>query len=113
MTCKDCIHYEVCGYGLVKPEDAVCDSFKDKSRFVELPCKVGDRVYFHDLVQTDDCEAHYYVDDAVVIAIRIELGGVKYITWNMVFSNKDFGKTVFLTLEEAEAKLKEMQDVKR
>lgn len=48
MTCKDCVHYEVC-----KEQDAMlgenkideivgvenhCEFFKPKSRFVELPC---------------------------------------------------------------------------
>ncbi len=46
MTCKDCIHYSVC---FITDEDVEkevgkfgCDDFKDKSRFVELPCNVGD-----------------------------------------------------------------------
>ena len=43
MTCKDCIHYEACknlyeihGDGL-SGNSHVCDYFKDRSRFVELP----------------------------------------------------------------------------
>ena len=58
MACKDCIHYDVCGgYTLTDldcdvfhyaregradeiPDIEVrCSDFKDKSRFVELPCK--------------------------------------------------------------------------
>lgn len=45
MTCKDCIHYDVCQdydhrvmlfYNIAKK----CKYFKDKSRIIELPCKV-------------------------------------------------------------------------
>lgn len=45
MTCKDCIHYQVCQdydhrvmlfYNIAKK----CEYFKDKSRIIELPCKV-------------------------------------------------------------------------
>lgn len=38
VTCKDCVHYDVCNRILNRLE--VCDQFKDKTRFVELPCKV-------------------------------------------------------------------------
>ena len=49
MTCKDCVHYEVCyliehyGADIEGVED--CIHFKPKSRFVELPCEVGQTVY--------------------------------------------------------------------
>ena len=50
-TCKDCIHFESCknlyetyGEGL-SGDSYVCDFFKDRSRFVELPCNMGDTVY--------------------------------------------------------------------
>ncbi len=55
MTCKECVHYEVCmDYtDLSKSELAqnflethlLCDHFKPKSRFVELPCEVGQKIY--------------------------------------------------------------------
>ena len=43
-TCRDCIHHEICVL-LLQNTDAVCNGFADKSRYVELPCKVGDTVY--------------------------------------------------------------------
>ena len=49
MTCKDCIHYEVCQYkynimSKLKNDDVqkYCLNFKDKSKFIEMPCEVGD-----------------------------------------------------------------------
>lgn len=55
-TCKDCVHFEVCElkrnhYYLGKPIGEVndaefaCRHFKNKLRFVALPCKIGDTVY--------------------------------------------------------------------
>ena len=38
MTCEDCIHFEVCCY--VDRGLPICDSFKDKSKFIELPCPI-------------------------------------------------------------------------
>lgn len=52
MTCKDCVHYEVCGKGVdgamdsdqmifesrCPREEFDCTDYKPKSRFVELPC---------------------------------------------------------------------------
>lgn len=59
MTCeKHCLHWEVCK--LTPPEYATakyytfcncaekCECFKDKSKYIELPCKVGDTVYVLD-----------------------------------------------------------------
>ena len=59
MTCKDCIHYDACGRKTlhfanklyrkdVNDIEKWCETFKDKSRFVELPCNVGDTVYWID-----------------------------------------------------------------
>lgn len=46
-SCKDCIHFEVCNSRFPDPnnERLICEQFKDRSRFVELPCKVGDTIY--------------------------------------------------------------------
>ncbi len=128
MTCKDCIHYEVCreydrafwGHTSnkhsdlinAKPED--CPYFKDRSRFVELPCRVGDKVYFNNV----------HLRYARVIAIYIDASGGMFdldITTNIAtatgyehFINKDYtfediGRRLFLTREEAEQALKERE----
>ena len=50
--CKNCLHSDVCimtsELGFNKAErmfDFDCKHFKDRNKFVELPCKVGDIVY--------------------------------------------------------------------
>ena len=36
-TCEDCIHYDICLGAFGALVSRVCDSFKDKSKFIELP----------------------------------------------------------------------------
>ena len=130
-SCKDCVHVEVCreyveglaaarGVRLsVKELDSVlecddCKHFKDHSRFVELPCRVGDKVYFNNV----------HLRYARVIAIYIDASGGMFdldITTNIAtatgyehFINKDYtfediGRRLFLTREEAEQALKERE----
>lgn len=57
MTCKDCIHFEVCDSGRhigeYVEDDGVyqdgvekeCATFHDKERFIELPGRIGATVY--------------------------------------------------------------------
>lgn len=117
-TCKECIHYEVCrALCKSKKELVTCVVFRDRSRFVELPCKVGDRVYLDNL----------HIKYADVIGIYIDaFGGVfdLRICTNIPLANgfgyeyfiskdytfEDIGKRIFLTKEEAEQALKEREE---
>ena len=89
-TCKDCIHFDICYRDILI---SVCDSFKDKSKFIELPCAIGDTVYMisygHDT--WDDTEYK------VIIQTTFRL--------DMLSS---FNKRIFLTREEAEKRLEEL-----
>jgi hypothetical protein len=80
-------------YGMFLPVD-VCDSFKDKSKFIELPCPIGEKVY---MISTghDDWTGH---DFKMVIHASFRLDMLK-----------DFNKRFFLTREEAEKKLGELK----
>lgn len=119
-TCKDCIHYKACvslleaqGYtvpGAGKDADKLCDTFADKSRFIELPCKIGETVYH--IVKacsgglykcpycggygTDRCDKHpcgEYIEE---------------LNFNLTMLPWD-KKSYFLSREKAEAKLKKMK----
>lgn len=46
-TCKDCIHCTPCGLAPETPVNG-CEWFKDKSKFIELPCSVGDYCIWHE-----------------------------------------------------------------
>ena len=113
-TCKDCVHFEACkniyeihGDGLSE-ESYGCDQFSNRSRFVELPCKVGDRLYV--LFPKGQAIVEY-----VVIAFWIEETGViirvvdtRFFT-TTIFFIKDIGTKAFLTKKEAEQALKERE----
>lgn len=90
MTCKDCIHQEVCGkrrqftFAVV---DERCKTFTEVSRVVELPCKIGDTVYAI-------VNPHTRHSSIATVPFCVSL-----------FDG--FGKYYFLTREEAEKALKE------
>ena len=109
MTCKDCVHYDVCLLGAcINGVTGTCLNFKDKSRFIELPCKVGDKLY--------EITSRKTISEYQVTAIHIELFGI-FVDWKITQGFVDryisdmpvgeIGKTVFLTREEAEKALKE------
>lgn len=136
--CENCIHYEVCDHyhmatdtgeyayqniDLEEREDVeeICDHFKDKSLFVELPCKVGTEC-FEILKNCFKCKYHKYsvfkgyICEAKKVLDEVDFDkDCKYTIVKGIFGTtisflniKDFGKTVFLTKEEAEARLKEI-----
>lgn len=113
MTCKDCYHYSCHKYWYNGFEDfdslfnltnvdIICPEFKDKSKILELPCKVGDTVY-HILGLNEE-----KIKKAKVTNLEYNL---KYNEWIVFFDYLDgvLGKTVFLTREEAEQKLEELE----
>lgn len=96
-SCKDCMHEKVCDYyaGDLNEEGAEkCVCFKDRTRFVELPCKVGDTVY-----QTDGIRIYENKIERIIFA-----------TNNIGFVETSIGKSIFLTREEAEKALKEREN---
>lgn len=112
MTCKDCIHYEICN----KRKNSIsldpmgcgykCPDFKDKSRFIELPCKVGDTVYVIRKIPNSVIKPFITEEKIEPWAVTYEniMGGHSRILI------EEFNNSVFLTKEEAEAKLKELQN---
>ena len=69
-SCKDCINYDVCSTkGANCDRGNNCVMYKDRNRFVELPCKVGDTVY---ILEYEDGEA-------------VDYGG-----WIFLMANNDF-----------------------
>ena len=94
-TCKDCIHYDVCCITMALTIKKPCRSyFKDKSLVLNLPCKVGSKIY-----QLDSAGAIY----------ESEVTNIIYDTNGIAFDSKAIGKCVFLSREEAEQALKELE----
>ncbi len=88
-----------------------CEHFKDKDLVVELPCKAGDTVYHY-------CDCFHEIAPYEISPVYITKHCIQYeAIWHshgecmdsIDFENADIGKTVFLTQEEAEAKLKERE----
>lgn len=93
----DCEEIDAVYRKLKEYEDA-----EEQGLLLRLPCKVGDKIYivFH----------NHTIGKSTVVSFKMIAKGwaVKTNDWSYLFT--DFGKTVFLTKSEAEAKLKEMED---
>lgn len=117
MTCKDCIHNEMC-YGTHTDDSPTCCDFKDKSRYIELPCKVGDTVYYF--------KGGYYLGDknrwkitpikVTEFSIKMNRSGkvlpLSIIANGTRYAISSIGKIVFLSRKEAETALKEREERK-
>lgn len=131
MTCKDCVHYNVCVYCFYRGRDndveKLCDRFKLKSRFVELPCEVGQTVYVDCdtfRVLTPTCYEHRFIyskyffvgeicsiiktKKQLLMKIRVE-NSIHTRYKHKRYTVNAIGETVFLSKEEAEKALKERE----
>ncbi len=121
--CKDCLHYEACKktYDILDTTcsgefdyeefASGCKNFTDRSEWVHLPCKVGDKVYIVKS-RTSDNKNLYMIEDVAkrivfdksedtgFIRLRIEFFNTSSVS-NWLFQN------IFLTREEAEKALEE------
>ena len=120
MTCKDCLYYEACehfnnGDAAELAENAVetkCPIFKNGSRYIEAPCKVGDTVY---TVITEG----KFIHSAKVVGFHLgkfpTLRGHERKEYLVCYTDyllrhidlAQIGKTAFFTREEAERALAE------
>ena len=131
LTCKDCIHYDLCAdFNLTargdykrsmqiveddgKPER--CGFFKDRAKFVELPCKEGQKVYRICPVPKGkgcrscpweycDCHDIGYQEGRQNIVREVKARDFEWI----IKRNPYFGRIYFSTREEAEQALKERE----
>lgn len=116
MTCKDCLLFGKCRFDVHFSDgdlqmqcrgdvEEKCEGFVDKSRFVELPCKVGDTVY---------CFAPCFdeIHNSKLKVVEAEILEVRTIATvlGLNFDVDKIGKTVFLTKEEAEKALAERKE---
>ena len=110
MTCKDCIHLKLCQanyeyegspVGVDEPETAKpCGLFKDRSKFIELPCKLGDDIYYF------DSKGNIFKQRV----FQFVYGGTGLmIDSDVMFDSDLLGERFFCTREEAEQALKERE----
>ena len=100
---------------IVEDVSLIIEKLENKT-LIELPCKVGDTVYFPNEGYHDSAEIErIYIDEnGVSFAwVQYDYGPDIVEVWDDgEFSIDEIGKTVFLTIEakaEAEQKLKEMR----
>ena len=116
--CTDCVHYELClhqekfliehnrkdlirryGFGLFGlSEPEICCNFRDRSRFVELPCKLGDTVYYFNSAGE--------IFSQKVSGFIVNFVGI-LVDSDVMFDSHLMGDRFFSTREEAERALKE------
>lgn len=125
--CENCINYDACKkisdvHGLAFGSSPFCDHFKDKSLCVEIPCKVGDKVYVEEkswgawMLATFEHlfinRSAFLIGEVVSIIktrkqllIKIKISGSnRYIYRYKKYPVSAIGKTVFLTKEDTQKK---------
>lgn len=117
-TCKDCLHVDVCcsylsaAYNkckLATPDFKLlkniqcdeCQHFKDRSRFVELPCNLGDEVFYFDT-------AGRIYTSKITQFIHGSTGLL--LDSDVMFNSNLVGKRFFFSREAAEQALKEREN---
>ena len=127
-SCKDCVHYEVCQMhykqkceltyetereveiAMRKAQKAVdieCDYYKDRSRFVELPCVAGEYVYVIEPIFGKSIE--HTIRRRKIKSIEPHAEIKFYGGWIHDFLS-GFGRYIFSTYEEAKQALKECEE---
>ena len=116
-SCKDCVHVEACReyvmglaaargveLNVAEIEQVLvcddCENFKDRSRFVELPCKLGDEVFYFDTagqIYTSNITQFIYGATGLLLDSDV------------MFESSLIGKRFFFTREAAEQALKERE----
>ena len=111
-------HYTNCEEGYCAMEKlADYEDAEEQGELLWLPCKVGDKVYqvSEGFIEPCTVEVIYLADYADrdgnycnMAEIHYDRKDCPYVSTEIYFT--DIGKTVFLTREEAEARLKEMEE---
>lgn len=114
--CENCYHYDVCnGRPDVAAYGCKCEDFKDKSLIVELPCKVGDTVYYIGNLQSILTlkVVSVHLSDEGKIRKKKHKSHFCAIEKNSKITGRYYldtmGSLAFLTREEAEKALKERE----
>ena len=76
------------------------NDLEEQGRLIKLPCKVGDTIY--GLHKAMVCE----LNTETIGISKMPSGEILYLIDGWELDKGDFGKTVFLTKSEAEAKVK-------
>lgn len=95
-SCKKCLFFKMC---LLSSEKAgICEEFKDSSKFIELPCNIGDTIYHLMLTGTIAKRKviKFILTDTDGLCCVLDNGEIYSCAW----------RSIFLTKEQAEEALK-------
>ena len=124
-SCRNCVHVEVCHefvkglaaarglkLGSVEEISAIlqsddCEQFKDRARFVELPCVAGEYVYVIEPIFGKSIE--HTISRRKIKSIEPHAEIKFYGGWIHDFLS-GFGRYIFSTYEAAEQTLKEREE---
>jgi hypothetical protein len=119
--CENCIHYGICEkqhtlehYGETITD---CKRFKDKSLCVELPCKIGITLYFiYNRPHADKPMLTPKIYETNKWYFDVDEKGISILPRDIHGYNGKYhyylGETVFLTKEDAEQKINEINNTK-
>lgn len=125
MTCKDCLHREACNgwkisevlrERLLAMNRCDCKCFTDRSKWVHLPCKVGDTVYYFDGAYYLKNKSMWKIKPIKVTEFSTKIGRSGKLYPLSIIANgtryplTSIGKRLFLTREEAEKALEGMKE---
>ena len=103
-TCKDCLHGKICQKTRIMDPThnyaIECIDFKDRSRLVELPCNLGDEVFYFDT-------AGRIYTSKITQFIHGSTGLL--LDSDVMFNSNLVGKRFFFSQEAAEQALKERE----
>ena len=105
--------YSKANYNKILTKLGEYEDLEEQGRLVKLPCNRGDKIYF---IKSAFSMAHFPTEAKVTSICGVDCDNdvmyssiTEYNKIDRRFRSSDFGKTVFLTKSEAEAKLKELR----
>ncbi len=123
-TCRDCIHFDLCLENAKEELKSVglnidlenlplslnkCQFFKDKSKIVELPINIDDTVFriveYRSVLYPALLPIANVICEEKIVYIRFTKKGIRLYTNTFDFLQKEIGKTVFTSKDEAEKAL--------
>lgn len=111
--------YSKINYNKILTKLGEYEDLEEQGLLLRLPCKVGDIVYVNDILGCGEVERYKVIRvdyHSTLGTGRNEFYIEALLCTNpdksIAFYDKQFGKTIFLTKSEAEARLKELRGVK-
>ena len=103
-TCEDCIHYHVCDIEAMRAIENIgaelCYNFIDESKFIELPCSIGDYCIYHDDL--------WYINNITYCCDGSFLLWISMSDKSPCCAEVSLSEVEFISKEEVEKKLEEL-----